>query len=111
MIGETSLKKILTKRNIDVFIIAIAVFVGAYFDWKIIGIVIFVIFIWTILNPIPSRYLALPVLPLLFLTPFFIIFKKPELAERSSIYAYYFLIMTVMMGIYELRKEGKQEKN
>lgn len=102
-------RKIFIKRNIDITITVLAMLMGAYFGWKITEIVIFGIFIWIILNPISSRLIAIPALAFLAFTPFLLIFKKPELAEESAIYAYYFLIMATLMGIYEIRKEENNE--
>ncbi|MCX6763202.1 MAG: hypothetical protein NTZ97_00495 [Candidatus Moranbacteria bacterium] len=99
------IKKIFIKRNIDILFVAIAILMGAYFNWKIIEIIIFGIFIWIILNPVPSRLTAIPALGFLVVTPFLLIFKNQVLAEETAIYAYYFLIMSVVMGIYEIRKE------
>jgi hypothetical protein len=104
------MKKIFKKRNVDIFFVAIAVLMGAYFDWQIIEMIIFGIFIWIILNPVPSRLTAVPALAFLIATPFLLIFKKEILAEQAAIYAYYFLIMSVIMGIYEIRKEEKAKK-
>jgi len=109
-IKKEMLKKIFIKRNIDIIITALAMLMGAYFDWKITEIVIFGIFIWIVLNPVSSRLMAIPALAFLIFTPFLLIFKKPLLAEESAIYAYYFLIMATLMGIYEVKKEEQDTK-
>ncbi|PIR73469.1 MAG: hypothetical protein COU40_01890 [Candidatus Moranbacteria bacterium CG10_big_fil_rev_8_21_14_0_10_35_21] len=101
------LKKIFIKRNIDIAIVTIAVLMGAYFEWTIPQIIVFGIFVWIILNPIASRFPAMIALAFLTLTPFFLVFKKKALTEETAIYAYYFLILTVVMAIYEIWKEDK----
>ena len=86
-------------------LVFLALIMGAYFHWNIVEIAILVIFVWTILHPIDSRYLAFLAFFSLILTPLFLVLKKPILAEKASIYAYFFLILAVVMSIYELRKE------
>lgn len=104
-----TLKKYLTRRNIDIAIVVLAILFGVYLGWKEIDTLIFAIFIWIILRPIQSRLLAFPALFFLSLTPFLLILKHEEQAEQFAIYAYYFLVMAVMMGIYEVRG-GKTKK-
>lgn len=89
--------------NIGIFVIALAM--GIYFQWTIMEILIFLIFIGIILRSVSSRILAMPALFFLVLTPFMLIFKQDDWAEKMAIYAYYFLIMAVIMGIREVRKE------
>ncbi|MFZ5981957.1 MAG: hypothetical protein ACOYS2_00040 [Patescibacteria group bacterium] len=98
-------KYLLTRRALNLLIFALALAMGIYFDWKVMEILIFLIFIGIILHPVSSRLLAIPALFFLVLTPIFLIFKKDPVAEQMAIYAYYFLIMAVIMGIYEVRKE------
>ena len=107
IMSKELLKKIFVKRNVDIFFTSIAVLMGAYLGWQVMEIIIFGIFIWIILNPVLSRITAIPALGFLILTPFLLIFKQQSLAEEVAIYAYYFLIMSVIMGIYEIRKDDK----
>lgn len=104
-------KHLLTKKSLNVLIYCLAIGMGVYFDWKIMEIIILLIFIGIILHPISSRVLAVPALFFLILTPTFLVLKKESTAEQVAIYAYYFLIMAVIMGIYEVRKESKKEKS
>ncbi len=82
---------------------------GVYFDWNIIEILIFLVFLWSVLRAIPSRYLASAALFFLVLTPILLSLGRDERAEEFSIYAYYFLVMAVIRGIIEIRGE-KEEK-
>jgi ABC-type proline/glycine betaine transport system permease subunit len=50
--------------------------------------------------------MALPALFFLILTPFALILKQDVIAENLAIYAYYFLVMTTIMGVREIRKEN-----
>jgi len=104
-------KKISKKQIADILFVAIAIAMGFYFKWLWPDIVIFGVFIWIIINPVPSRLTAIPALGFLIITPFLLIFKKESWAEQTAIWAYYFLIMSVIMGIYEIRKEEKPKKS
>jgi hypothetical protein len=57
-----------------------------------------------------SRYVAAMALMSLASCPFLLIFKKEPAAEQMAIYAYYFLVMTVVLQIAEYRRESKEEK-
>jgi hypothetical protein len=104
------IKKITRKQAADAFFIIIVIAMGLFLHWKAYEIAVFSLFIWIILNPISSRYLAVMAICLLGLTPIFLISGKNMIADQLAIYAYYFLIMTVLMGIYELKKDREQEK-
>ena len=103
-------KKISPKNAVDILFIGIVVTMGLFLDWKVTEIVVFSLFIWIILNPISSRYLAAVAIFFLILTPISLVSGKIIIADQLAVHAYYFLIMTVMMGVYELRKEGGQDK-
>jgi len=99
------LKKLFKKKTLNVLILCLSIGMGIYFDWKIMEIIIFLIFVSIILRPVSSRLVAVPALFFLVLTPILLIMKRDPQAEQMAIYAYYFLIMAVIMGIYEVRKE------
>jgi hypothetical protein len=126
---KINIRRILIKRNIDIVIVVIAMLVGVYFHWTTPQIIVFVIFVWAILNPISSRVPAIVAILFLAFTPFLLAFQDSKvvmaitslflpiegtklngsaLAEETAIYAYYFLILTVVMAIYEIRKEDKK---
>ena len=88
-------------------LILVALAMGIYFRWSIGEIAVFCIFIYILLYPVPSRFMVMPALFFLILTPFFLIFSQESIAEQLAIYCYYFLVMTAIMGIYEIRKEEK----
>jgi hypothetical protein len=94
----------------DVILLAVSVVLGIYLKWSISEVAVFVVFIFIILHPLPSRFLAMPALFFLILTPFFLIFKQELIAEQVAIYCYYFLVMTVIMGIYEIYSERSTEE-
>jgi len=105
MIKKELIKKYITQKKIDLAILLVAFLLGIYFDWTIVGTIIFVIFIAIILKPIPGRILAIPALFCLSLTPVLLILEKEVRAEEFAIYAYYFLVMAVIMEVYAIRKE------
>ena len=99
------IKKMTFKKALNIGLFVAALFMGIYFKWKIMEILIFLIFLGIILRPVGSRVMAVPALFFLVLTPFALILKQESLAETFAIYAYYFLVMAVIMGIYEVRRE------
>ncbi len=102
------------KKMLNIVLLLLALAVGVYFEWNVIEIIILLIFVGIVFHPIPSRILAMPALGFLIITSFLIIFKENEkakmLAGELAVYAYYFLVMAVVMGIYEVRKDSKKIK-
>jgi hypothetical protein len=96
--------KFVPSHKLDIIFVALSLAMGVYFHWQVLEIAVFVLLIWVILNPMPSEYFAAFAMLLLILTPFFLIAEKEDIAEEIAIYAYYFLIFTVMMAAYEIRK-------
>ncbi|MBU1201439.1 MAG: hypothetical protein KJ583_01310 [Nanoarchaeota archaeon] len=54
---------------------------------------------------IDSRYLILPAILLLWLCPFLLIYELQALAEGMAIYAYYFLVVGVILQIIEFKRK------
>lgn len=87
-------------------IIAISVFALL----KDIGVVDFFVLAYALVSflfVLDSRYAAGSALVLLAFCPVFIVFKQSDLAEIAAIYAYYFLVITVLTQIRELMREKK----
>lgn len=100
---------ILSRKGIvDVSIILIAMVLGSYFGWNIVGVVIFCFFLWIILNPIPSRYLGLGALFSILITPILILLERRDQAEQLAVYAYYFMVFAVIMELYENYRSNKK---
>lgn len=93
------------KKTINAIFLAASIGMGIYFQWSWLDTAFFAIFIWIIIRPLPSRFFASAAIALLAATPFFLMAQKKDIAEQVAIYAYYFLIFTVMMAIRELRAE------
>ncbi len=105
------IKKITSKKILNICIFLAGLGMGVYFRWGIMNTFIFCIFIGIILKPVSSRILVFPALFFLILAPFALIFKKDIIAENFAIYAYYFLIMATIMGIYEIRENENGDKD
>lgn len=97
------------RRKYDVAFMIAGVFLGIWFNWTTVEILIFLVFLWSILGPIASRFLALPALFFLVTVPVLLTLKRDERAEEFAVYAYYFLVMAVIRAIIEVRNEGKEE--
>jgi hypothetical protein len=98
------------QRKIDALIVLMGIILGVFFGWNIVEIAIFAVFIWSIVGPIKSRYLAWPALFFLAFTPILLIIKRDAQAEEFAVYAYYFLAMAVIRGIIEVRREKNELK-
>ena len=107
---EDKFKEIIIKNKVDVSLLIGAMLLGIFLDWGNIEIIIFTIFIGSILRPIASKYFAIPALFFLSITPFLLILKREERAEEFAVYAYYFLVMAVLMGIYEIRRDEANKR-
>jgi predicted MPP superfamily phosphohydrolase len=101
-------EKILTKTALNYVILAFGLAMGIYFKWQIADIVVYLIFLRMILVPFPSKYPAFMTLIFLIVTPVLLIAKKDDWAEQIAVWAYFFLVMTVFMLIYEYRKENRE---
>lgn len=101
----------LSLRNwIKIFIIAVVLIFAIYYETEVIEFLILLYALMSILFILDSRYAAGAALVFLISCPFLIIFKEDAVAELSAIYAYYFLVITVITQIRELKKEGNNNK-
>ncbi|HZJ41004.1 MAG TPA: hypothetical protein VFD16_01935, partial [Candidatus Saccharimonadales bacterium] len=102
------LTKISWKVWLKIFII-LALLIFSIF--KEIGFLDFLVLFYGLISflfIINSRYSAVAALIFLAACPFLLIFKKDVLAESSAIYAYYFLVITVLTQIRELKKDKNE---
>ncbi|NCU41938.1 MAG: hypothetical protein EOM19_04430 [Candidatus Moranbacteria bacterium] len=104
---EESFLYLWKERRLDILILFFGIFIGAFFEWNIVEIFIFVIFLWSILGPLSSRILAIPALFFLSATPILLMLSREEQAETFAVYAYYFLVMAVIRALWELRNENR----
>ncbi|MBI2439709.1 MAG: hypothetical protein HYV45_03885 [Candidatus Moranbacteria bacterium] len=106
---EGRVRHFVISRKVDIVLPVLGAVLGVYFDWTMVEIIIFLIFIWSLIGPIPSRLLAGAALLFLLFTPILHLLKRPERAEEFAVYAYYFIVMAVIRGIIEIRGEGKND--
>jgi len=109
IISEITSEVIKYVRAINEKKIKVAIILGIYLNWGNAETIIFAIFIASILNPVNSRYFAAPALFFLALTPFLLILNRQEKAEEFAIYAYYFLVIALISGFQEIRKENSDK--
>lgn len=102
------MKEFVMRRKADVGFVFAGIIFGTLLDWDMVEIVIFSVFIWSVVGPIASRYLAIPALFFLSFTPILLLLDREERAEEFAIYAYYFLVMAVIRGVIEVRAEEKR---
>lgn len=88
---------------LKLFLIAISLIFAVYYEIDVIEFLILLFALVSVLFVLDSRYAAGAALVFLIFCPFLIIFKKEALAEVSAIYAYYFLVITVVTQIRELK--------
>lgn len=100
----------LIERKKDTFIVVLGVLLGIFFQWNIVQIFIFAVFLWSLLGPIPSRHLALPATFFLIFVPILLALDRKEQAEEFAIYVYYFLLMIVVRGFQEMWMNHKKEQ-
>ncbi len=96
------------KRKKEALFIVAGILLGIFLDWTMIEVAIFTIFLWSLLGPIQSRFLAIPALFFLALTPILLALGREVRAEEFAVYAYYFLVMAVIRGIIEVREDEKR---
>lgn len=105
------LKKIKRRSWLKIFIIAVMLIFSLV---KQIGVIDFAILFYALISVLfilDSRYAAGAALVFLAACPFLLIFKKAVIAENSAIFAYYFLVITVVTQVRELKKEAKTKLN
>jgi hypothetical protein len=95
------------ERRSDALILLGGAVLGAFFEWNLVEIFLFLVFLWSILGPLSSRSLAVPALVFLSATPLLLMFEREDQAETFAVYAYYFLVMAVIRAMMELREEGE----
>lgn len=107
---EIKFKKIrqdLKKKKLEIALLLIILILLLIWQFKIESIFLLLLFFSFLFFKYDSRYIAAMALMSLMTYPFLLIFKKEPAAEQMAIYAYYFLVMTVILQIAEYRRERK----
>jgi hypothetical protein len=109
-IEKINLRKLFSESGKDLALVLAAVLLGVFYDWTNMEIIIFGLFVAAIIKPIPTRFFAFWALFFLALTPMLIFLERRERAEELAVYAYYFLVLAVMMGVFEIRQKKRSKK-
>lgn len=107
LIKEYKIEKYFTKKYFDYFLLTIAFLIAVYVDWGLKQIVAGLAVLFVILNPIKSEVFAKAALYILAIVPIALIFGRDGKAEKLATAAYGMLVMTVVMAIWEMKKEKK----
>ena len=111
----TYVKQLLSKTTtIDAAVAFVGVLLGFYLNWPLSAVLAFGLLIWTILNPVSSRVAAKGATGLLVILIALLAAGKADRAESVAALAYYFLVITVIMAIFEIRRgasDDDQPKN
>lgn len=91
--------------------VLILIFVALLLIWQFSLEAIFLLplFLAFVLYAWDSRIIATGALVSLASCPILLLAKQDARAEQMAVYAYYFLVMTVVLQITEFRREGKDE--
>lgn len=100
-------KRFFHERKKDALFLIASVFLGVFLEWDIVEIAIFSLLVWSIIGPISMNILAAIALFFLSIVPFLLVLSREDQAEQYAVYAYYFLVMTVVRGIAELKTEER----
>lgn len=105
MTRHYNFKKYFTKKCINYGIVSFAILLGFYLKWGIDSVALFAFIIWIILCPITSPILARIALIFLLFTPLLLIIKRDSQAEKFAMFAYVFLVLTVVTAVMEQRSK------
>jgi hypothetical protein len=91
-------------------ILAIGLAIGAYFLWGLSSSLLWGLFLVFLFCNWDSRVIASLALISLSSCPVLLQMKQDKIAEEMAVYAYFFLVMTVVLQIVEYIREGREEK-
>ncbi|MFA6973566.1 MAG: hypothetical protein WC238_02375 [Parcubacteria group bacterium] len=104
------IKKFPSPRNVvEIIFLALAVAMAAYFQWELMNLAFFLVFLHLLIHPIPSRFPAGAAIAFLVLTALLLVFGMKDWAEKMAVLAYYSMILIVVMALYE--KDARIEDN
>lgn len=99
------LKKISLRICLEAVLFLFSIAMGVYFQWEVANFIFFIFFIFLLLHPISSRFVASGAIIFLIATAILLMAKQNNLAETSAIWAYYCMIFTATLAFHELRLE------
>lgn len=96
------------KKNRSLFLLIL--FLIIFYLWGLSSALLWFLFLSFLFYGWESRIIATMALISLASCPFLLYFKKDALAETMAVYAYFFLVMTVVLQIVELKRETKNDQ-
>jgi len=99
-----------TKIGFSVLWLAATIFIGMNYDFSFLEMLILAYFGLCLIWRLDSRISASLALFFLIATPILLMLKNDALAETVAIYAYYFLVITVIQLVFELKNGQKTAK-
>jgi hypothetical protein len=81
---------------------------GAFYLWGISSALLWLLFLLFLVYEWENRIIAFFALVSLASCPFLLSFKKDDLAETMAVYAYFFLVMTVVLQIVEYKRHPER---
>lgn len=106
-----TVKRDILKKKLQTILLAMLLILMVMWKFNYEVIVLWMLFLSFLFYGWESRIIAALAFLALISCPFLLIYKKDALAETMAIYAYYFLVMTVVLQIAEMRKEDKSLKS
>ena len=103
-----ALSDIRTKKYRGSIVLALAI--GAYFLWDLSSALLWLLFLLFLVYEWENRIIGVLALISLASCPFLLQFKKDALAEQIVVYAYFFLVMTVILQIVEYKRHPEKYK-
>jgi len=92
-------------------LIVLAFAISAYFLWDLSSALLWLLFLVFLVYEWENRIIAVLALISLASCPVLLSFKKDALAEQMAVYAYFFLVMTVVLQIVEYKRHPELFKN
>ncbi len=103
------IKRSVMSRKLQTVLLVIALILMVMWKQDVETIILWMLFLSFLLYEWENRIIAGLALISLASCPFLLIYEKEDLAEIMAIYAYYFLVMTVVLQIAELKRHPEEE--
>lgn len=104
-IKENKLEEYFTKKYFDYFLLGVALVLSLYLDWSIMRIIGGLLVLYIFLNPLKSEIYGKATLFFLTLVPITLMMDRDGKAEKLAVAAYGMMVLTVVMSIWETKKE------
>lgn len=101
-------KDIISKKYLTILLLVVFGLIAWRFSWE--SAILWVVFLAFLIYRWESRLLAGAALIFLAICPFYLYYQYDDIAEQMAIYAYFLLVMFVVLEIIEFVRT-KNEKN